>query len=96
MSQGKYSPNLPTAHYPDDMFIYNADKQIPMEWDPKTMGEYSERSMFGHYDEDGFDRYGYSAFDSNGTYVGIGRGVDRNGVTEMEYLSMSPEEFENY
>ena len=96
MSKGKYSPALTRkmiAAWDDDTFSYNADKQIPpLTWEP---GEYSTRVHFANYDKDGFDSYGYSAFDKNGNYVGIGDGVDRYGYTEMDYLDMSDDEFES-
>ena len=42
--------------------------------------------MYGNYDPEGFDMYGYSAFDEDGNYVGSGSGVDRAGYTEDDYL----------
>ena len=51
--------------------------------------------MFTNYDDGGYDSYGYSAFDWEGNYVGIGGGVDRNGYTENEYLCMSDEQWDN-
>lgn len=52
--------------------------------------------MFPHYDHEGFDSYGYSAFNSEGKYVGIGQGIDRNGFSENDYLAMSDDEFEDH
>lgn len=92
MSRGKYSPNCPHAGDRSYEYKYNADKQIPPDFDPKT-DVYNERLHFGDYDSEGFDRYGYSAFDENGKFVGLGNGVDRNGYTEMDYMSMSDDEF---
>jgi hypothetical protein len=48
---------------------------------------YDIKTMFGDYDEDGYDRYGYSTFDSDGNYVGGGNGIDREGYTELDYLN---------
>ena len=56
---------------------------------------YDELTMFANYDDEGFDSYGYSAFDRFGTYSGIGGGVDRNGYTEYEYLFMTDEKWED-
>jgi len=41
--------------------------------------------MFGNYNDEGFDWYGYSAFDLDGNYVG--NGIDRYGYTESDYLT---------
>jgi hypothetical protein len=82
MSKGKYSPNLPTAEKPFDFFNRNTRGAIPT--DPK------EEAI---YDPDGYDNYGYSAFLADGSYVGWGRGVDRNGYTENDYLIMDDDEF---
>lgn len=57
---------------------------------------YNVKTMYGCYDNEGFDSYGYSAFDKNGTYMGIGEGIDRNGLTEQDYLVMDSEEFADY
>lgn len=94
MSRGKYSP---TVNYSQGLsnnsdFSFNCYGQPPVAW-PAERVEYDEKTMFGNYDRDGYDRYGYSAFDRDGNYVGIGNGVDRNGYTEFEYLSMSSDEF---
>lgn len=93
MSQGKYSPALIVK--PCDFNCYG---KPPAPWTKEIQEsgvEYDEKTMFANYDEDGFDRYGYSAFDSDGKYVGIGNGIDRRGYTEFEYLVMSPEDFQN-
>jgi hypothetical protein len=86
MSYGKYSPTLPRH---EREFIYNAKGEIPTEWNPemKAAGiEYDTETMFGNYDSDGFDSYGYSAYNANGDYIGIGQGVDREGLTENEHF----------
>lgn len=100
MSKGKYSPSLTRKDCarPYTDYIYNADKQIPPEWDPKMKEqgiEFDARLYYGGHDEEGYDSYGYSDFLSDGTYVGLGCGVDRWGYTEMDYLSMSDDEFED-
>ncbi len=102
MSKGKYSPSLTHKMIAErdffNGFCYNADKQIPPEWtlEMKERGEeYDTRLYFGNYDAEGFDSYGYSAFDSDGNYIGIGEGIDRWGYTEWDYLAMSDDEFED-
>lgn len=94
MSQGKYSPNLPTSHRGYDFFDRNAKGEIPQI--PDSLAEYDEEYHFASYDPEGFDVYGYSAYDRSGEFVGGGRGVDRNGYTEMDYLNMSVEEYEEF
>lgn len=95
MSKGKYSPSITIAmaNRPYEVYCYNADKQIPPEYVPGR-DTYNERLHFADYDADGFDRYGYSALDADGNYVGIGEGIDRFGYTEMDYLRMSDDDFE--
>ena len=94
MSRGKYSPNLPWGKE----FTYNCYGKVPAEWSMEIAEGvvYDEKTMFDNYDDEGFDRYGYSAFDSDGNYVGSGSGVDRNGCTEMEYMCMSDDEWESF
>lgn len=94
MGQGKYSPNCPNTDKGWEFFNRNCYGQIPPEYD-HAAGEYDEKLHFGDYDPDGYDSYGYSAFDEDGNYVGVGNGVDRNGYTEFEYMCMSYEEFCN-
>jgi len=95
MSRGKYSPSITRALAARDWseFRYNADKEIPEDYNRETSGEYNERKHFADYDSEGFDSYGYSAFDSDGNYVGGGDGIDRLGYTELDYLRMSADEF---
>jgi len=93
MSRGKYSPNYP---YNKD-YRFNAKGELPVPY--HLIGNqtvYDEETMNSDHDDEGFDRYGYSAYDEDGTYVGIGDGVDRNGYTEFEYLTMSEEEFQRF
>ena len=95
MSRGKYSPILPS---PDSNgYVFNCHGQVPAVWDKEVSQTevYDEKIHFPNYDINGFDSYGYSAFDIDKNYVGIGSGVDRNGITEMEYCCMSEEEFVN-
>lgn len=94
MSQGKYSPTMCVKR--DVEYIYNAYGKPCAEWSREVEANgvvYDEKTMFGNYDSEGFDGYGYSAFDSEGTYVGIGTGIDRLGYTENEYMCMSIEDF---
>jgi len=100
MSKGKYSPSLTSAdaNRPYTAYCYNADRQIPPEWnlEIKERGNiYDERTHSGNYDENGYDSYGYSAFLKNGTFIGLGRGIDRWGYTEDDYLCMSDSEFDD-
>ena len=94
MSKGKYSPTLTRemANRSYEVFCYNAIGEIPInDW---PTNHYETITHFGNYDSEGFDSYGYSAFDKDGAYLGIGLGVDRLGYTEDDYLGMSDEEFE--
>lgn len=93
MGRGKYSPHCPKGKE----FIYNCYGKVPAQWSKEIADcgvAYDERTMFGNYDNEGYDSYGYSAFDTDGNYVGIGNGVDRNGYIEYEYLCMSDEEWQ--
>lgn len=89
MSRGKYSV-LAFKNWGDNYeFKYNCYGQEPAPWNMelKAAGvEYDEKTMFDSYDEEGYDSYGYSCFDVDGNYVGSGRGVDRAGYTEDDYL----------
>lgn len=94
MSKGKYSPTVfHRTDFSERLFIYNAKGQIgPDPWDV-----YDEETCFTNYDSEGYDVYGYSAYDKQGNFVGVaGNGVDRNGLTEWDYLTMSDEEFEKF
>jgi hypothetical protein len=92
MSHGKYSPNLPQRN-PEE-FCFNAKGHVPlMHIDGR---DFNEEEMYGGYDIDGFDRYGYSAYDKDGKFVGAGNGVDRNGYAEFDYMFMIVEEFEQF
>lgn len=95
MSKGKYSPNLPTANKGYDYFDRNCYGNLPPAYD-HAAGEYDVKLHFANYDFEGYDIYGYSAFDRNRIYVGGGNGIDRNGYTEMEYLFMTDEEFNQF
>ena len=89
MSRGKYSV-LAFKDWGDGYeFKFNCYGMEPAPWNMelKAAGvEYDEKTMFGDYDEEGYDRYGYSAFDKDGNFVGLSRGVDRAGYTESDYL----------
>ena len=91
MSKGKYSPTLTRAMIANDDYRYNADKQIAPDFIKGQV--FDERLHDGSYDHEGFDRYGYSAFLADGTFIGTGQGIDRAGYTEDEYLSMSNDDF---
>lgn len=97
MSRGKYSPTLYSPNLlerTEKDYIYNAKGEIPPN--PTEAGLYDPEIHFGNYDEDGFDSYGYSAYNAKGEYVGVGGdGVDRNGYTEFDYLLMTDNEFYN-
>ena len=82
MSYGKYSP----AGHSKGPFVYTADGKIPSEF-RHGVDVFDERIHCDGYDSEGFDSYGYSAFDEDGKFVGIGQGVDRVGYTEDEYFS---------
>lgn len=92
MSRGKYSPWCYNNRQKDTEYIYNCYGEVPAIWDKDN---YDEKLMFENYDSEGFDSYGYSAFELNGTYAGIGSGVDRYGYTENQYISMTDEYFQN-
>lgn len=92
MSRGKYSPWCYNNRQKDTEYIYNCYGEVPAIWDKDN---YDEKLMFENYDSEGFDSYGYSAFELNGTYAGIGSGVDRYGYTENQYMSMTHEYFQN-
>jgi len=94
MSQGKYSPVAPHANDRDYEYKFNCHGKIPAPYDPNK-DEYDETIHFDDYDDEGYDSYGYSCFDSDGVYVGLGRGVDRKGYSESDYHAMSEEEFCN-
>jgi len=96
MSKGKYSPALTRkmiAERDENTFVYNCyGDRAPTSWD----GDYDSTIHFADYDKDGFDCYGYSAWGEDGTtFVGHGSGIDRFGYTEMDYMLMSDEKFED-
>ena len=88
MGVGKYSPLCPHADEPGwDAYKFNCYGEIPAPWNQEVADagvEYDEKTMFDNYDDEGFDSYGYSAFDIDGNYVG--NGIDRYGYSEMDYL----------
>lgn len=102
MSRGKYSV-LAYKEWPKGYeFKYNCYGKEPAPWTKEMIdaGEaFDDKTMFGNYDEEGFDHYGYSSFDEDGTFVGHGDGVDRAGYTEYDYLTLQdlgPYEKEHY
>lgn len=90
MTRGKYSPTVFGNKF-NGPYIYNAKGENSTGWDDS---DYSEELHFANYDIDGFDSYGYSAYDADGNYVGICGGVDRNGYTEDDYLFMNDDQWE--
>ena len=94
MGKGKYSPSVYGKDFGPYEFNCFGDQPAPWPGEPGTV--YDEKTMFANYDKQGFDSYGYSAFNEDGQYVGVGRGVDRNGYTENEYLSMDDDEYDSF
>ena len=97
MSRGKYSPNCPNSDKGFDTFRFNCYGQEPAPWSTEiaaTGVEFDSKTMFGNFDNEGYDSSGYSCFDKEGNYVGDGAGIDRDGFTEMDYLTLQdiPEE----
>lgn len=89
MGVGKYSPILPNVKEDYTFFRFNAYGKEPEPWTKEVEASgvvFDEKTMLANYDPEGYDSYGYSAFDVNGDYVGIGQGVDRDGMTEDDYL----------
>lgn len=98
MSKGKYSPTVYSRNDKDEQFDKNCYGQSCVEWSQAVADSgvvYNEKLMFPNYDSQGFDSYGYSAFDNDGEYVGVGYGVDRRGYTESQYQAMSDDEYED-
>lgn len=90
MSTGKYSPLCPHAHESGwGAYQFNCYGEVPAEWNQELCDsgvEYDSKNMFDDYDDEGFDSYGYSAFDAQGNFVGHGQGIDRYGYKENDYL----------
>lgn len=84
MGIGKYSPvcNL-NSDWGND-YIFNSYGEVPVEWTGTS--PYDVKTMFADFDREGFDYYGYSAFDRYGNFVGSCKGIDRAGYTEDDYL----------
>lgn len=92
MAKNKFSPAC--KNQPRSAYIYNAFGEVPVF---RASGEiFNEKIHYGIYDVDGYDRYGYSAWNKDGTYAGDGRGIDRNGYTEDQYLCMADDEFNSF
>lgn len=92
MSRGKYSPFRPSK----ESYEFNAYGKPVVERSEGSSVPFDEKTMFGDYDDEGFDRYGYSCFSAEGEYVGLGAGIDRHGKTELDYLQMSDEDFDSF
>ena len=76
-------------------FKYNCFKQNPAPWNLEVAASgvaYDEKTMFANYDEEGFDNYGYSAFDADGNYD-FGSGVDLVGRSNIKKNSMDENDF---
>ena len=94
MARGKYSP----CFFDNQKYGFNCYGQKPEEWDDQVASsgvQYNDKTMGSWFDSEGFDTYGYSAFDAEGNYVGTGRGVDRLGYTEDEYFIMDDNQWED-
>jgi hypothetical protein len=101
MSRGKYSPATPRKNSDARMkldaveqFDRNAYGEVPSPYQA-GVDQYDEKIHFGDYDEWGYDSYGYSAWLEDGTFVGLGQGVDRLGYTEDDYITMRDDEWED-
>jgi len=72
-------------------FRFNCYGDEPVEWTREMAAagdpSYNAKTMFGCFDEEGYDYYGYSCFDENGEFVGNGKGIDRAGYTEDDYMN---------
>lgn len=88
MSRGKYSPTI----------SYKFGSTASIDFGFNYLGKRpsinsKDDEAFANYDEDGFDSYGYSALDHDGIFIGHGSGIDRAGYTEMDYLTMSLDDY---
>jgi hypothetical protein len=90
MSRGKYS--LVYQSYDKNReFKYNCYGKDPKPWNKEIRDSgvlYDQKEMFDCYDSEGYDSYGYSSFDYNGNYIGPGDGIDKDGYTEYDYLTL--------
>jgi hypothetical protein len=92
MSRGKYSPNCPHASDRNYKYEFDCYGKLPDPWkgrDNEPDRTYDSKTMFGDFDSEGYDSYGYSCFDVNKNYVGSGAGIDREGWSEMDYLQLN-------
>ena len=102
MSRGKYSVEAYKEWGDGYDFKYNCYGQEPEPWTKEMIDAgmvFDAKTMFGNYDEEGYDSYGYSCFDADNNYVGSGDGIDRAGYTEYDYLTLqdlSPYERETF
>jgi len=91
MSRGKYSVSGYKKWPEGYEFKYNCYGQKCSPWTVEMIKDpdqiYDSKTMYGDYDEEGYDRYGYSSFDQDNIYVGDGEGIDRAGYTEYDYLT---------
>jgi hypothetical protein len=99
MTRGEYSPSLWSQQRPPDYdrskdYIYNCYGEIPPER-PSDSSLYDEKLHMSGYDYAGFGEYGYSGFNSEKNYIGFSNGVDRWGYTELDYMSMTEDDYED-
>lgn len=89
MSRGKYS-----LAYQDEPLGYNSKGSTPVTYERDNKDPEHYALTCTSFDIDGFDSYGYSCYDKSGKYLGDGRGIDRAGWTEDDYLTLQdiPEE----
>ena len=92
MSKGKYSPCVKSGENTLEDFRFNAKGEVPVEYVPGTM-DWNHEIMSDGYDKDGFDSYGYSAYNKDGCCSGMMSGIDKAGYTEEDYQSMTDDEF---
>lgn len=90
MSRGKYSVKA----YINKPKGFNAKGQEPIPYDASSTDPEHYVLSASHFDDEGYDGYGYSCYDKDGKYAGDGEGVDRAGWTEMDYVMLQdiPEE----
>jgi hypothetical protein len=84
MGTGKYSPTTPHCNKGFEFFKFNCYGETPIPFEDDNTD--NRILSFAGYDNEGFDSYGYSAFNIDGDFVGHGMGIDRHGHTEDDYL----------
>ena len=64
---------MPNCDADFDFYRFNCYGEEPAPWTQEIADsgvQFDEKTMYGQYDPEGFDGYGYSAFDKDGNYVG--------------------------